>query len=97
MLGRGESSEQKVEKKCWCNKTGLSLNANQIISCCKGVTGEINGRLDNVGNVLVNNILVQRWIIVQEQKCDDRKTVRTAQDEITVGTEHKRSDEWKRK
>ena len=28
---------------------------------------------------------------------EDRKTVRTARDEITVGTENRRSDEWKGK
>ena len=31
---------------------------------------------------------------MHEQKWDDRKTVRTAHDEITVGTEQCRSDEW---
>ena len=34
-------------------------------------------------------------MITKEQKWADRKTVRTARDEITVGTEHQLSDEWK--
>ena len=48
-------------------------------------------------NILLNNIMVQRGLITHEQKWEDRKTVRTARDEITVGTEHQRSDEWKAK
>ena len=46
-------------------------------------------------NILLNNILVQRGLITHEQKWEDRKTVRTPNDEITVGTEHPRSDELK--
>ena len=34
-------------------------------------------------------------MIDREQKWEDRKTVGTARDEITVGTEHWRSDKWK--
>ena len=45
--------------------------------------------------VLLNNILVQRGLVSQEQKLEDMKMVKTARDEITVGTEHWRSDEWK--
>ena len=48
-------------------------------------------------NILLNNILKQRGLITHEQKWEDRKTVITARDEITVGTEHVRSDEWKDK
>ena len=48
-------------------------------------------------NVILNNIHIQRGLISREQKWEDRKTVRTARDEITVGTEHWRSDEWKEK
>ena len=50
---------------------------------------------DIVVNILLNNILVQRGLVPNEQKGEDRKTVRTTRDEITVGTEHLRSDEWK--
>ena len=59
------------------------------------VSAEITARHDIVVNILLNNILVQRGLIDREQKWDDRKTVRTARDEITVGTEHWRSDKWK--
>ena len=38
--------------------------------------------------------MVQRGLITHEQKWEDRKTVRTAQDEITVGNEHPWSEEW---
>ena len=41
------------------------------------------------------NIIVQRGLVSHEQKWEDGKTVRNARDEITVGTEHWRSDEWK--
>ena len=34
---------------------------------------------------------------VHDQKKEDQKTVRTCRDEITIGTEHVRSDEWKGK
>ena len=45
----------------------------------------------------MNNILVRRGLVTHEQRWEDRKTVRTPRDEITVGTEHWRSDEWKEK
>ena len=48
-------------------------------------------------NILLNNILVQRGLIAHEQKWDDGKMVKTPRDEITIGTEHWRSDEWKGK
>ena len=48
-------------------------------------------------NNILNNILVQRGLVTHEQRWDDRKTVRTARDEITVLTEHVRSDDWKSK
>ena len=48
-------------------------------------------------SVILNNILKRRGLVTHEQKWDDRKTVRTAKDEITIGTEHWRSDEWKAK
>ena len=43
----------------------------------------------------MNNNLKQRELIAHEQKWDERKIVKTPTDEITVGTEHPRSDEWK--
>ena len=94
---RRELITKKKESKCWCSKTGLQLNGNHIISCCKKVSCETNERHDIVVNILLNNILVQRGLITHEQRWEDRKTVRTASDEITVGTEHCRSDEWKGK
>ena len=75
----------------------LQLNAKHIVSCCRKVSGEINGRHDTVVNILLNNILVQRGLITHEQKWEDRKIVRTARDEITIGTEHWRSDERREK
>ena len=88
--------KQKTDSRCWCSKTGLPLNAKLIVSCCKA-SGEINTRHDIVVNILLNNILVQRGLISHEQNWEDRKTVRTAHDEITTGTEHRRSDELKEK
>ena len=73
----------------------MPLNAKHIVSCCMRVAGEINSRHDNVVNILLNNILIQRGLITHEQKWDERKTVRTDRDEITVGTEHWKSDEWR--
>ena len=73
------------------------VERKHIVSCCKRVTGEINTRHDLVVNILLNNILVQRGLITHEQRWEDRKTVRTPRDEITIGTEHWRSDEWKEK
>ena len=61
------------------------------------MSSEIIARHDIVLNVLLNNILIQRGLISHEQNWEDRKTVRTARDEITVGTEHLRSEEWKDK
>ena len=75
----------------------MPLNAKHIISCCRKVSGEINARHDIVVNILLNNILKQRGLVAHEQKWEDRKTVRTARDEITIGTEHLRSEEWRDK
>ena len=71
------------------------MNSKHIISCCKKVSGEINTRHDTVVNILLNTILKQRGLIAHEQKWDDRKMMRTSTDEIAIGTEHWRSDEWK--
>ena len=90
-------TKRKTETRCWCSGTGLPLNAKHIISCCKKVSAEVGARHDIVVNVLLNNILIERGIIVHEQKWEERKTVKTAKDEITVGTEHLRSDEWRDK
>ena len=90
-------TKKKGATKCWCSKAGQTLNAKHIISCCRKVSGEINARHDVVVNILLNNILVQRGLITHEQEWDDRKMVRTGNDEITIGTEHWRSDEWKGK
>ena len=90
-------TKRKTESRCWCSKVGLPLNAKHIISCCKKVSAEINARHDTVLIVLLNNILIKRGLIAHEQKWEERKTVRTARDEITVGTEHPWSDEWKGK
>ena len=87
-------TKQKTDSRCWCSKTGLPLNAKHIISCCRKVSYEINARHDIVVNILLNNILVQRGLISHEQRWEERKTVRSAKDEITVGTEHPLSDEW---
>ena len=67
------------------------------MSCCRKVVGEINTRHDLVVNILLNNIMIMRKLITHEQKWEDRKMVRTDTDEITVGTEHWRSNEWKEK
>ena len=90
-------TKKRAEEKCWCSKSGLPLNAKHIVSCCRKVSGAINSRHDIVVNILLNNILIQRGLIAHEQKWDERKMVRTARDEITVGTEHWRSDEWTEK
>ena len=88
-------TKKRTEMKCWCSKAGLTLNAMPIISCCKNVSGEINARHDSIVNILVNNIPVKRDII-HEQKLDDKKMVRTARDQITIGTEHRMSDELRK-
>ena len=88
-------TKKRVETMFWYNQTGLALNAKHIISCCKKVSGGINTRHDIVVNILLNNILIQRGLIAHEQKWEDRKMIRTTRDEITIGTEHRRSNEWK--
>ena len=90
-------TKKRAETTCFCSRTGVQLNAKHIVSYCKKASGEINTRHDIVVNILLNNVLIQRGLIDHEQKWEDRKTVKTAKDEITVGTEHWRSDEWKTK
>ena len=53
-------TKKRSESKCWCTKTGLPLNAEHIVSCCRKVAGEINSRHDIVVNIVLNNILVRR-------------------------------------
>ena len=90
-------TKKSVDAKCWCSKAGQTLNARHIISCCRKVAGEINSRHDLVVNILFINILIKRGLITNEQKWEDRKMVKTARDEIAIGTEHWRSEEWKDK
>ena len=66
------------------------------MSCFRKVSSEINARHDIVVNSLLNNVLKQRGLVTHEQKWEDRKMVRTSTDEITIGTEHWRSDEWEK-
>ena len=63
----------------------------------KKVSAEINARHDIVVNILLNNILKQRGLITHEQKWEERKMVKRANDEITIGTEHWVSEEWRGK
>ena len=90
-------TKKRVESTCSCSRTRAQLNARHIVSCCKKASAEINARHDIVVNILLNNILVQRGLVTHEQKWEDRSMVRTQTDEITIGTEHWRSDEWKEK
>ena len=61
------------------------------------VSGEINSHHDIVVNILLNTIHKQRGLITHEQRWEDRKMVKTAHDEITIWTEHWRSEAWKAK
>ena len=79
---------------CGCSKTGAQLNAKHFVSCYEKVNAEINARHDIVGNILVNNIPIQRGLISYVPRWEDLMTVRTDKDEITVGTEHQLSEEW---
>ena len=90
-------TKKRTEPWCSCSQIRLPLNSKHRVSCCKRVSGEINAIHDIVVNILLNSILVQRGLITHEQKWEDRKMVRTDTDEITIGTEHWRSDEWREK
>lgn len=57
----------------------------------------MNNQHDIIVNMLQNNILVERGLASREQKWEDWKMVMADNDDITIGTEHWRSDEWKRK
>ena len=67
------------------------------MTCCRKVSSGINEWHDTVVNIVLDNILIQRRMTDREQKWEDRKQVRTARDEVSTGTEHWRSDEWKGK
>ena len=90
---RNDVLTKKSDSKCLCTKSVLARNAKHIMSCCRKVSMEIHTRHDTVVKILLNNILVQRGVIYHEQKLEDRKTVMSARDEITVGTEHVRSED----
>ena len=90
-------TKMRAETMCWCRNEGMHLNSKHIISCCGKVSNEINSRHDIIVNILLNNVLIQRGLITHEQRWEDRKMVRTGSDEITVGTEHWVSDDWREK
>ena len=94
---RKEQITKKTDSKCRCSKAGLALKAKHITCWCKKVSGEINARQDIVVNIIFNKILVQRGMVANEQKWDERNLVNAVRDEITVGTEHRMSDEWRGK
>ena len=48
-----------------------------FVSCSKKVAGETNNRHDIFVNILMNNILIERGSITQEQRWEDMKMVRT--------------------
>ena len=65
--GKGTRHLEKCGDKILVKQNGLPLNAKHIVSCCKRVSSEIQSRHDIVANVLLNNILVQRGLISNEQ------------------------------
>ena len=65
-------TKKSVDTKCWCSKTGQTLNARHIVSCCRKVSAEINARHDLVVNIILNNIVVQRGLISHEHKWEGR-------------------------
>ena len=77
-------------------KDGSATEHKNIISCCKKVSAETNITNDIVVNILLNNIPFQRGLVTHEQKLEEMKTVRTARDEIAIGTDNWRSDEWEK-
>ena len=89
--------QEKSDTKCWCSKTGKTLNTKHIIRCCGKVSRELNARHDTVVNILLDIIVVQRWLMAHEHELEDWKMVRTANDEIAIGTEHWRSEECREK
>ena len=90
-------TKKRTEPCCFCSPTRLPLNSKHIVSCCNKVSRDINARHDIVVNVLLNAIRIQTKLVTHKQKWEDRKMVRTPSDEITIGTDHWRSDEWKAK
>ena len=97
MCWKEEGAHHKKESRddVLAQQNRAELNAKHIISCCRNVAGEINARHDIVVKILLNNILKQRGRIDHEQEWGERKTLRTANDEIRVGTEHWRSESMK--
>ena len=45
-------------------------------------------RHDVLMNNILNNILIPRGLVSHEQKWEDQNPVKTARDDITIGTEH---------
>ena len=90
---KGLIAKKNAETMCFYSNAELALNAKHTISSCKKVSAEINTHYDMVVILLLNNILKRRGLINHEPKWEDRKIVRTSHDEITVGTEHWRSEE----
>ena len=72
---------------------GVAFEYKAQSAAAKKVSAEINTRNDLAVNILLNIIHTQRGLITHEQKWEERKTVRTRTDEITVGTKHLRSEE----
>ena len=89
-------TKKRTQTACFCSRTGVQLNAKHIVSCCKKVSAEINARHDIIVNILLNDILTQR-IDFQRTEVGGQEDGETARDEITIGTKHWRSDEWKEK
>ena len=88
-------TKKRSDMKCRCSKAGHALYDRNIISSCKKSEWRDFISHGIAVNILLNNILVQRGFVTNEQKWEDRKIVRTAKDEISVGTEHWRSEEMK--
>ena len=64
--------KKRAESKCWCSKTGMTLNAKHNVSCCRKVSGCRKVRGEN--NARHDTVLIRRGLVSHEQKWEDRKT-----------------------
>ena len=68
---------KKAETTRSRSRTRLPLNSKHIVSCYKKESGDVNVRHDMVVNIPMNNIIIERGMISNDQKWDDRKMVMT--------------------
>ena len=88
-------TKKKADSRCWCSRTGAQMNAKHIISCWKRVSGRDQLPPRHRGEHPPQQHPHPEGIGLPRAEVGDEDGEDPPNDEITIGTDHLRSDEGK--